>query len=454
MLAAEVHRRTPGAGIPDWDPACLVGGEVQRATIANATRALHESAQERPCALCGCLGEPRRVGPVRLVPDEGSVADAGVEGVRVLKVRRPADVHRGMCLLRYWSRWGRWTRPHGGNPAGYPLHALLDHCAEPPPGFLDAAVAAWERAAASEESPIRDSFEAWCARRLMDRDANAFARLWVVHCPGSDTSASVLRSALLREPYAPSWWSPAGGGGAPTGDEAWESCSAVGGAPLTAPAVFRPRLDWTQPSPPMAERARVCRPPPPGTPARDLPPPSPEESEAPDDAAALICGDCCHALRDPPFRAFRRKHMIAVPPAALSNDMLGAVPRCSRAEAEAAGRPSDAGNIPAWVSRLTRMDRPFDTCVVLHRGAAPRQRGTLGNWISFPQCPDEALAALPRSVDDVEVTAAADDALRSAAAARVEAAEEMAVHVGGARLALTAKYHCCPVYRALMSRTA
>ena len=130
----EARRRLPGAGIPGWDPASLASGSVQRTALARGARALlrppplpsPQCCDEQPCCLCGRLTSPRRLSRARIVPASAPANDDTPPSVRVVRAVRPADLHRGMCALRYWARWGAWHRRDGGNPAGYALPAFLD----------------------------------------------------------------------------------------------------------------------------------------------------------------------------------------------------------------------------------------------------------------------------------------------------------------------------------------
>ena len=176
--------------------------------------------------------------------------------------------------------------------------------------------------------------------------ATILGRLWIVHCPGSDGSIAVQRAALKGTTFDAACWAPAGNDG-------WEADTALarGGAAGGSTRVYRPRLDWT------IQESSHGRPPSSGGDDDERLPP-----------AALVCDECVRALEHPSYATFGRGERVTMPPCALSNDMLGAVPR-----------DPATGAKPAWLTHMTEMDeayiraeRPFDTTLVLHRGALAR----------------------------------------------------------------------------------
>ena len=176
--------------------------------------------------------------------------------------------------------------------------------------------------------------------------ATILGRLWIVHCPGSDGSIAVQRAAIKGTTFDAACWAPAGIHG-------WEADTALarGGAAGGSTRVYRPRLDWT------IQESSHGRPPSSGGDDDERLPP-----------AALVCDECVRALEHPSYATFGRGQRVTMPPCALSNDMLGAVPR-----------DPATGAKPAWLTHMTEMDeayiraeRPFDTTLVLHRGALAR----------------------------------------------------------------------------------
>ncbi len=209
---------------------------------------------------------------------------------------------------------------------------------------------------------------------LLGTDVGCLWRLWIVHCPARGSSIAVDRDAFepKRRGLSGELWAQDG-----------------------------PCDDWTR----HTHGARAARADQPWRPRLQ-------------DGKVALCRECEGELHRPPARPAWARGQGAdldMPCRALANDLLAAVPRDRDGQrpgwfAKALARPGER----AFLAGLA----VYSAVCNLRRGAAPRQKGRLGECIAFPQhadLPDGALPHLVTFVQEGPAPPPSDNPVRDAA---------------------------------------